>query len=118
MGDKFGVTSTGDTLQLSLGVDQPHNNRALFSDHYLENLLPADPRWDPSLAEAVSFLSWLQDHYLSERDQLAGYNESQLEDHWFRPVLKKLGHTYEGQAGSPRSTISHVKPTPPLQRLR
>ena len=42
MGEKFCVNSTSDTLQLSLGVDQPHNNRYLFSDHYLENLLPAE----------------------------------------------------------------------------
>jgi hypothetical protein len=82
MGEYFSVTSTGDTLQLSLGVDQPHNNRTLFSDHYLEKLLPADPRWDPSLPEAGSFLAWLQKLYLSERNVLAGYNESQLEDHY------------------------------------
>ncbi len=75
-GEYLRVTSTGDTLQLSLGADQAHNNRSLFSDHYLEKLLPADPRWEPALPEAGSFFSWLQKLYLSEGDQLAGYNEA------------------------------------------
>lgn len=48
MGEDLSVTSTGDTLQLSLGVYQPHNNRYIFSDLYLGNLLPADPRRDPA----------------------------------------------------------------------
>jgi hypothetical protein len=46
------MTPVEDPLQLSLGVDQPHNNRALFSDHYLEKLLPADPRWEAAQPEA------------------------------------------------------------------
>jgi hypothetical protein len=46
------MTPVEDPLQLSLGVDQPHNNRALFSDHYLEKLLPADPRWEAARPEA------------------------------------------------------------------
>ncbi len=76
MGENLSVTSTGDTSQLSLGADQAHNNRTLFSDHYLEKLLQADPRWDPALPEAGSFLAWLQGLYLAERNQIAGYNES------------------------------------------
>ena len=82
------MTQNDASLQLSLGVDQPHNNRNLFSDHYLEKLLPADPRWEAALPEAESFLAWLQDRYVAEGNQLANYNESQLEDHWFRPILE------------------------------
>jgi hypothetical protein len=101
MGGSKRVTAGSDPIQLILGVDQPHNNQYLFSDHYLENLLSKDPRWEAALPEAESFLAWLQDLYMAEGDQLAGYNESQLEDHWFRPVLEKLGHVCEGQASIP-----------------
>jgi hypothetical protein len=38
-------------LQLNLGVDQPHNNRSLFFDHYLDRLLPLDPRWQAAQPE-------------------------------------------------------------------
>jgi len=30
--------------QLSLDMEAPHNNQYLFSDHYLNHLLPGDPR--------------------------------------------------------------------------
>jgi hypothetical protein len=88
-------------LQLSMGIEAPHHNQSLFSDHYLNALLPADSRWDAALPEAQAFLAWLQDLYRREQNQLAGYNESQLEEHWFKPILSQLGHVFEPQAGVP-----------------
>ena len=88
-------------LQLRMGVEAPHRNRYLFSDHYLENLLPDDPRWDAGLAQTDRFLAWLQDLYAREQDQLPDYNESQLEQYWFRPVFEQLGHVFELQATVP-----------------
>jgi type I restriction-modification system DNA methylase subunit len=88
-------------LQLSMGIEAPHRNQSLFSDHYLNTLLPVDPRWDAALPEAQAFLAWLQDLYRREQNHLAGYNESQLEAHWFRPILTRLGHVFEPQAGVP-----------------
>jgi hypothetical protein len=43
------VTAESSPLQLSLGVDAPHNNRSLFSDHFLAYLLPQDGRWEAGL---------------------------------------------------------------------
>ena len=89
------------SLQLALGINPAHHNQYLFSDHYLNNLLPADPRWPLALDEAPAFLTWLQDLYAQEQAQLAHYTESQLEDHWFKPILTQLGHTFERQASVP-----------------
>jgi len=88
-------------LQLTMAIAPAHRNQYLFSDHYLNNLLPQDPRWDAALPEAEAFLTWLQVLYAKEQDQLADYNEAQLETHWFRPILTRLGHVFEGQAGVP-----------------
>jgi hypothetical protein len=88
-------------LQLNLGVDQPHNNRSLFFDHYLDRLLPLDPRWQEAQPQAASLLVWLRDLYRAERPQLPDYSETQLEDHWIRPILQRLGHVYEGQPTVP-----------------
>jgi type I restriction-modification system DNA methylase subunit len=43
-------------------------------------------------------LDWLRALYERERDQLETYSESQLRDHWFNPILRQLGHTFEREA--------------------
>ena len=89
------------SLQLQIGLSSAHRNRYLFSDHYLENLLPDDPRWAAALPEAEAVLACLQDLYAREQDQLPDYVEDQLEEHWFKPILRKLGHIFETQASVP-----------------
>jgi len=89
------------SLQLTIGMGAAHRNQYLFSDHYLNNLLPDDARWSAALPEAEAFLAWLQDLYAREKDQLPEYNEDQLEEHWFKPIFTQLGHTFEGQASVP-----------------
>jgi type I restriction-modification system DNA methylase subunit len=89
------------SLQLEMGLSAAHRNRYLFSDHYLAHILPNDPRWDRALSDAADFLAWLQDHYASEQDQLPEYNEDQLRDHWFTPILEQLGHVFEREASVP-----------------
>ena len=88
-------------LQLRMAVEAPHRNRYLFSDHYLESILPDDPRWEAALAEAEAFQTWLQDLYRREEDHLPDYLEDQLEEHWFKPILRRLGHTFETRATVP-----------------
>ncbi|HSM57322.1 MAG TPA: hypothetical protein VK879_14315, partial [Candidatus Sulfomarinibacteraceae bacterium] len=88
-------------LQLSLGIQDAVNNQYLFSDHYLLNLLPRDPRWGAALDEAEGFLAWLGNLYQDEQSRLPDYNETQLEDHWIRPILQRLGHVWEAQASVP-----------------
>jgi len=84
-----------------MAITPSHRNQYLFSDHYLDNLLPQDPRWDAALPETEAFLAWLQGLYAQEQRHLSKYNENQLEDHWFKPILAQLGHVFEGQAGVP-----------------
>lgn len=89
------------TLQLEMGLSSAHRNRYLFSDHYLNHILPADPRWDEALSDAADRLTWLQDLYTEEQEQLRHYNEDQLRDHWFTPILSSLGHAFEREASVP-----------------
>jgi hypothetical protein len=90
-----------EAMQLSLGIHPAHYNQYLFSDHYLDSLLPGGPRWSRALPRATAFVGWLRDLYAQEHGQLPHYTESQLEDHWLRPILEQLGHTFERQASVP-----------------
>ena len=98
------------SLQLTIGMGAAHRNQYLFSDHYLNNLLPDDARWSEALPEAETFLAWLQDLYARDKDQLPEYNEDQLEDHWFKPILTQLGHTFERQASVPGLEVGVNRP--------
>ena len=60
-------------IQLTMGIEAPHRNQYLFSDHYLNNLLSGDLRWEEALPEVERFLAWLQDLYAREGDQLPSY---------------------------------------------
>ena len=85
-----------DANQLTLGLDKPHRNEYLFSDHYLESILRREKTiWDAAQGTAAEFLSWLRQRYAAERNQLAAYNEAQLEERWIRPILERLGHVWE-----------------------
>ncbi len=78
-----------------------YNNQSLFSDHYLDEILRWMPGWQESLPAAADFLTWLRQLYAQEQAHLDSYNESQLEEHWFRPIFHRLGHVWEGQASIP-----------------
>ncbi len=88
-----------------------HRNHYLFSDHYLDEILRRNRQiWEPATAEARPFLDWLRAHYAAEREALPNYNESQLEENWFRPILSRLGHVFEVQASVPGLTSGINKP--------
>lgn len=90
-------------FQPQLGFS-PHNNQSLFSDHYLQEILRRTPAWRELQPPAADFLAWLRALYAREGDQLANYNESQLEDNWIKPILDRLGHVWDGQASIPAVT--------------
>ncbi|MFL7839271.1 MAG: Eco57I restriction-modification methylase domain-containing protein [Candidatus Promineifilaceae bacterium] len=46
-------------------------------------------------------MPWLTELYERESALFPSYSESQLEDNWFKPIFRKLGHTFEGQARVP-----------------
>lgn len=89
-----------ELIQLPI-LEAVHNNQYLFSDHYLNHLLPNDPRWAEALPAAETFLAWLTERYAQEEAHLPDYSEAQLEEHWIKPILTQLGHIYEPQAVIP-----------------
>jgi hypothetical protein len=99
-GDKE-PTRMDASLQLAMAMAPAHRNQYLFSDHYLNELLPDDARWSEALPEAEAFLAWLQTHYAEHQSLLLQYTESQLEDHWFIPILDRLDHVFERRPSIP-----------------
>jgi hypothetical protein len=80
-------------LQLPLHLPR-HRNHQLFSDHYLDEILPARLEWQALLPQAKAVLEELTgilDCYTPSS------NERQTEKDLVCPVLDLLGHTYEVQ---------------------
>ncbi len=82
----------------------PHRNRQLFSDYYLNELLPGRPEWNDLLTEATTARERLRALFAA---YTPGGNEAQVEADWVRPVFATLGHTFEVQA--PLDTPENVK---------
>ncbi len=80
----------------------PHHNRRLFSDHFLNQLLPhAEPwkqHWQQLQAEAVPIMESFKQRFATFAP-IDATNEAQTEREWIMPVLEQLGHTFEIQAG-------------------
>ncbi|HSN75660.1 MAG TPA: restriction endonuclease, partial [Anaerolineae bacterium] len=74
--------------------------KSLFSQHYLETRLPAQPEWleDPQPALDAALALW-------RKAQLYGanWNEAQTEDEFVKPLLAALGWSYIPQAKNSRS---------------
>src|SRR5258708_16110964 len=81
--------------QLSFHAFGPHNNQQLFSDHYLDAILPARPEFGALADRVIPIMA------TTVRGIFAAYtptaNEAQLERDLVRPVLDALGHQYEVQ---------------------
>jgi type I restriction-modification system DNA methylase subunit len=72
-----------------------HLNHGLFSDYYLDEIVPRRPEWLALLDSARS----VRDQLRVLRDQIrpAELNEAQLEEQWIRRVLNALGHYFAVQ---------------------
>jgi len=81
-------------MQPPLPLDKPYTNRNLFSDYYLEHILPEQTHWQFLEAEAQIIWAQIQTLYKS---YTPSSNEAATEDEWVRPVLKALGHCYNVQ---------------------
>jgi len=92
--------------QFALSLET-HRNHYLFSDHFLNQVLPGQDVWRESEAEARQALDGIVELYSRLEDALPHYNEAALEQEWIRPVLDLLGHVYHvqpsltGAAGTP-----------------
>jgi hypothetical protein len=71
-----------------------HQNHYLFSDHYLDEILPTLDCWKMNGEISVLFQK-IKELYEKTKDVLPAYNESQIEERFIRPILRTLGHIYE-----------------------
>lgn len=67
-------------------------NRGLFSDHFLQERLPAWKEWGVD-AELILFRKGLKALYEAKKPLLVDMNEAQTEDEFIKPVLDFLGYT-------------------------
>src|SRR5579864_5052404 len=81
---------TGDNA-----VNARHLNRGLFSDYYLDRIIPTTDEWPPLYAEAKRIHAQLRAQL--EGLRLEALDEAQLENQWIQPVLKAIGHFYSVQ---------------------
>jgi hypothetical protein len=82
-----------EPVQLQL-VGATHNNQRLFSDHYLNAILPG--QWNTLQDEAALLMAQLRQIYA--RFTPSNSNEAQTEEDWIKPVLRALSHTFEVQS--------------------
>jgi len=88
----------GGDDQLGLGLG-PNSNRRLFSQHFLDEVLPNLSEYrDLDLGEVPATLTEL---WSRERQSLSGANEAQTEERFIKPVLQALGYEWTVQAGVP-----------------
>lgn len=71
-----------------------HHNHYLFSDHYLNEILPGYNEWAVDTQKTLEEISEL---YNNAKDLLPGSNEAQTEERFIRPVLRLLGHVFDLQ---------------------
>ena len=81
---------------------EKHRNHYLFSDYYLNTLLPRQPSWREADAEVAQALEALQQLPADKRPLLRpALSESALEDEWIRPILDLFDHIYHVGASLP-----------------
>ncbi|TKJ43718.1 hypothetical protein CEE36_03260 [candidate division TA06 bacterium B3_TA06] len=76
-----------------MGTNSLHTNQDLFSNHYLEEILPEEREWrdHEGIEEAFEGISKL---YKENLTRLPALSEPQLENDFIRPILEILGHHY------------------------
>lgn len=74
-----------------------HLNRGLFSDHYLDEIVPTSSEFQSNTLFAS--VKTIRDELLERLDKLTPeeLDEAQLEDRWIKPVLEALGHHWSVQ---------------------
>jgi len=73
-----------------------YQNHGLFSDYYLQAILPTLPPWSEARSSASAFQA-IRAEYARLKDELPTYSEAQTEEYFIKPVLKILGHHIEIQ---------------------
>ncbi len=87
------------------GTSLYFSNNGLFSENYLQYRLPEEKNdafilehWETeALPEFSECYEWMLSTWDEYKDIYKNLDEAQLEDKWIRPILKRLGWTYEVQ---------------------
>lgn len=74
------------------------NNRNLFSNHYLLNLIQGSPEWKKK--DHVEAFNAIKRAYTSQSAFFDGLNEAQLEERFYKNIFKKILPFYEVQERS------------------
>jgi type I restriction-modification system DNA methylase subunit len=74
-----------------------YNNRSLFSDYYLRELVRDDPHWKDVLAGVSALRQRIADIYRRGMPGIEQASEAEVERRLIRPVLDALAHVYEAQ---------------------
>lgn len=82
-----------DSEQLGLSTPS-HYNQHLFSDHYLDEVLPRNSHWRTLEEKARSVMKEVAGIF---QEFIPSDNERQTEDGLVLPILELLGHTFELQ---------------------
>ena len=70
-------------------------NQRLFSDHYLQEILPRSDEWESIDKQKLNeAFARIQSLYEKKCKIIPSLKESQLEEEFIRPVLRILGHIY------------------------
>jgi hypothetical protein len=85
--------------QLPVSGSVSRHTQRLFSDYFLDHILPKEHpwkhEWQELRSEASAVMAELRQHYAKF---VPSKNEAQTEDDWIKPVLLSLGHIFEVQA--------------------
>jgi hypothetical protein len=76
-----------------------YNNRSLFSDYYLRELVRDDPHWRDVLAGVAALRQRIAEVYKRGMPGIEQASEAEVERRLIRPVLDALAHVYEAQPG-------------------
>lgn len=74
------------------------DNKNLFSNYYLDNLIKNNLEWKKEEHKAA--FSEIKKLYDTEKDFIPTLNEKQLEQRFFAPIFKILNHTFEVNEGT------------------
>lgn len=88
------MTEGGEQLGLALG---PYSDRRLFSEHYLEEILPELDDFTGLVLGDIPVR--LDELWRGERASLPNSNEAQTEERFIKPILAALGFEWTVQAG-------------------
>ncbi|MBF0457469.1 MAG: Eco57I restriction-modification methylase domain-containing protein [Nitrospirae bacterium] len=99
------------TLDIVAAGSFPFNNQNLFSNNYLQYILPESDLWKQRSPKAREAYESIKVHYEKIRElNLGTGQEAELEDKFIRPVISALGYEYSVQPVTQRNSATKKRP--------